>query len=525
MRRPVYNLHCSRALSLPFISRLLYDAQLWALDHGLMSHYWVSRKADPRRDELFRQLLATDATIFCTAWQLGQQLRPLQNRFVFHYSGPATQQLTLPDLYNVQWAVIFAHSVTEDSVEYLGTLLPASVPLRRKYVVSVLQQLDVSCDFIKQTILQLSYLRNDVLILSQVSQPLAVRQSLTAIPGVELVENDQPPFEESISYRLRQIFDWCRAKYVATRVRMFANTRTVLWCFDPDDTGLLKLLPQSDIRLYDCVDFYTSLDPVLKKQVIDRQTQLLNHVDLVFTNSRTLQHLHSAIRSDITLVPQGFDQAAFEIKSKKKDALPFFKELQRHKKRYQHTVSYAGALSYRIDYPLLIGLIRRFPNVLFCLPETKLTWLTEDNALPWQKFLPELKALPNVLWYPRLGRQHVRLLLEQSDVGLIPYDTHKEFNTYCFPMKLFEHFNVGLPTLSTPISELEYYPKFVKVGRTVAQLANSLEQLLTQPLSPAMKNEMQQLSRLHSWPKKIAAIQQRLNSHHHWLLKSESPQI
>ena len=524
MRRPVYNLHCSRALSLPLIGRALYDAQLWALNHRLMSHFWVSRKADPRRDELFHQLLATDATIFCSAWQLGHQLRPLQNRYVFRYSGPATQQLTLPDLYNVQWAIIFAHSITEDSVEYLGTLLPASVPLRRKYVVSVLQPLDVSCDFIKQTINQLSYLRNDVLILSQVPQPPAVRQSLTAIPGIELLENNRDPFEESVSYRLRQIFDWCRAKYVATRVRIFADTRTVLWCFDPDDAGLLGLLPQSDIRLYDCVDYYTSVDPELKKQITDRQVHLLKHADLIFVNSQTLQHLHSTLRSDITLVPQGFDQAAFEVKSKKKDTLPFFRDLQRHKKRYQHTVSYAGALSYRINYPLLIGLIQRFPNVLFCLPETKLAWQTEDDALSWQKFVPELQALPNVIWYPRLRRQQVRLLLEQSDVGLIPYDTRNEFNTYCFPMKLFEHFNVGLPTLSTPIAELKYYSKFVKVGRTVAQLANSLEQLLAQPLSPAVKNEMRRLSGVHSWPKKIAAIQLRLNSHHHWLLKSESPQ-
>ncbi len=520
MRQSAYNLRYSRLLSLPLIGVSLYFLQLFLLRVGFLHTVWISRKAVPVRTRLLHLLQQKASVIFCQAWQLGEQLRPLQHNFVLVYRESHPRNLDLSDLYCLQWSLTLAQAVTPESISSLGELLPKNYPVWRTVALSVHQELSVQCDFIEQTVKELVRRKFVVVLVSHVKQPSHIKERYTDQAKVLLIETPPPSFFSHLPYRLQlsatniwKIFITLRIKYI---LQLFRNP--LLWCFDPDDIQSLELFPPQIPTLYDCVDFYTSLDEKLKKKIEKNQQKLLRRATFVCVNSRTLDKIHKKIRKDVRLVPQGFDRSSFLTvarKAKSEQVRAFFSALRERQKSYRGVVTYVGTLSYRVDYQLLIQVIRSTPKLLFCLPQTVLPWQAEDETTLWQQFLQELKALPNVLWFPQLKRVEVKMLLAQSNVGFIPYNTRFLFNRYCFPMKLFEHFSVGIPTVSTPIEELKYYADYVKVGRDSLQVRKHLLASVKKPLSSVQKKELEKLCQQHSWQAKVGTIVNLLNEEYY----------
>lgn len=508
MSREIYNLHYSRLLGVPILNRVLYSIEKVLIQCGFR-HIWVSKQAIKQREELFNHLAKNAQHIYCTAWRLGTQLSPLWAKYIFEYTGAPVSSLSLEELYDVQWSLILAASVSSKSVPLLGELLPRSVPLWTKYIVSVHQRLDIQCDFVKQTIEELVRRGNSVCIYSHVQQPADIQKKYAAL-GVHLIETVRPLRWKWLPYTVEHQIGRVWQRILQTKLNRFVgDAEAVFWSFDPDDAQITSQLPLRYLVVYDCVDFYTSADPVVKKQIAVHQHQLLSRADVFSVNSRTLFKLHKNERKDVFLVPQGFDEHTFLNTTHKEKRKGLFDRLSRQQKKFAYTVTFAGVLSHRVAYPLLYSLIQSHPKVLFCLPQTLLPWDTEDRH-NWQHHLEPLKTLTNIFWYPRLQRDGVRTLLEMSDVGLIPYDVSQPFNKYCFPMKLFEHLSVGIPTLSTPIEELKYYPDYVKVGSTAEELSKKLQELLRKPLSQKTKQEMLALSRQQSWSNKVGAILEKI---------------
>lgn len=511
MQRFRYNIHCSKLLSLPVLGNLLYRMQLLMVKAGLSTQYWISRKDVPLRGQLLTEIEKRAVIMFCSAWQLGRQLENLHGKYVFDYTGPHPKHLSLTELYNLEWALILAQSVTSQSIKKLGNLLPQSYPFWRPYILSVHQQLDVQCDFVQQTLNELLAQGNTVILFSHVQQPDTVKQELRKHRRLIYFSSVCPLRTSLLPFRLQKDVQSVWESIVRRTLYQYAPPQhhPVLWCFDPDDANILHFCPPQTTIIFDCVDYYTSTDQELNKRVTRDQRRLIDAADLMFVNSRTLKKLHSKQRTDNLLVPQGFDQQTFFVSSKgrrSKTSIRFFQKLNRTKTKYRAVVSFAGALSYRVDYPMLIDLIKHCPKYLFCLPETELSWPTEDQAVAWQQQLQHLRLLPNVLWFPRLQRSEVRALLEKTTVGLIPYDTSFELNRYCFPMKFFEYLSMGLPVLSTPIHELKYYPQFVSLGKNSLELRKKLHVLVRKRVTSQTKEAMKQLCLEHTWQKKIDAI-------------------
>lgn len=511
MKRFRYNIHCSKLLSFPTLGNLLYQVQILMVKAGIFTQCWISRKDVPLRSQLLHEVEKRAVIIFCSAWQLGLQLEDLQGKYVFDYTGAHPKYLSLAELYNLEWTLILAQSVTSRSIKKLGSLLPQSYPFWRPYILSVHQQLDVQCDFVQQTLKELLAQGNTVILFSHVRQPDIVRQELLKYRRLIYLSSVCPLPLSFLPFRLQKDIKSLWGDLVRRTLSYYASTQhhPVLWCFDPDDANVLHYCPPGTTIIFDCVDYYTSTDKELKKRILRDQRRLIDAADLMFTNSRTLQKLHSKQRADILLVPQGFDRETFLATSKNvrsKTSTRFFQKLTRIRTKYRAVVSYVGALSYRVDYPILIDIIERCPQYLFCLPETELSWPTEDQTTAWQAQLERLRQLPNVLWFPRLQRSEVRLLLEKTTVGLIPYNTSFELNLYCFPMKFFEYLSAGLQILSTPIQEFKYYQKFVSVGKNSLELRKKLHTLVKKKVTDRDKESMRSLCLEHSWQEKVSAI-------------------
>ncbi len=276
----------------------------------------------------------------------------------------------------------------------------------------------------------------------------------------------------------------------------FGKKKKILWIFHPNFFSLLKLFGQKYVTLYDCVDYFpTNSD----RTITNNERDLLAQVDIVTANSKTLLHHCKQTKEVVHLVPQGFRLNHFKnpIKSNKE----FCKK--------SPLIGYIGAINNRLNYDLLTSLAQNNPQWHFILwgPFLELT-----SQSPIMEKINFLLSLSNVTHGVSKNKKEVPAIINQFDIGIIPYDVSRGFNKYCYPMKLFEYFYMGKPVVSTPIEELKRFPKFVKIGRTNQKWERHIKTLLAKPWPEKYKQEQRKLAEENSWVRKIEAISKVIES-------------
>jgi glycosyltransferase involved in cell wall biosynthesis len=147
------------------------------------------------------------------------------------------------------------------------------------------------------------------------------------------------------------------------------------------------------------------------------------------------------------------------------------------------TVGYAGALSSRLDYSLIVDIIEANPNLHFIFAGKLYddTWIAPFPKKPASTLLKHLSQHPHVT----IIKHHAdpakqAATMAQFSVGWIPYDTRIPFNRYCLPTKFLEYLAVGLPVLATPIPTLKEYPDLISIFTTPVTFRSSLKHALSQ---------------------------------------------
>ncbi len=274
----------------------------------------------------------------------------------------------------------------------------------------------------------------------------------------------------------------------------------IFWNFDPFNIDLLKEINELKITtLFDCVDYYTSIIPEKKIEIEDAFHESLKQSNVVCANSHVLYSFCNKLNKNTHLVPQGFDEETF-LRSEF-DLLPDVLKKDRRKK-----IGFVGNLTYRIDYELLNKLIAQHPNHLFLISDTYLPCDPEDSMCDTEKMIEELKRYKNIFWIPKLARRNLIPYIKALDIGIIPYDIRFQFNTYCYPMKLFEYFYIGKPVISTPIEELKRFPRYVKIGSTAQEWEKQIKESLAKPWSERYKQQQRKLAEENIWEKKVSSI-------------------
>lgn len=266
----------------------------------------------------------------------------------------------------------------------------------------------------------------------------------------------------------------------------------LLWVFDTAFFELKRLF-RYDKVLYDSLDFFAgALNGNQRKNYERTEKRFILEADFLFANSHFLYNRIKQLRSDVKLVPQGFSVEEFTHKT-----------VVNIVDRKRKVVGYVGGINKRLDYSLLFSLIADHPNWDF---EFWGPSQLEDGDLSTQKHIEVLQSFGNV----RLGqvkRSALGKVISRFDVGTIPY-VPSEFNTYCFPMKLFEYFYFGKRVVSCPIDELmraEYEP-FVGIANSKDEWERQLTQALSAQLTGKEKRIQFELALSHSWSEKISII-------------------
>jgi glycosyltransferase involved in cell wall biosynthesis len=149
-------------------------------------------------------------------------------------------------------------------------------------------------------------------------------------------------------------------------------------------------------------------------------------------------------------------------------------------------LGYLGDLSGRVSYSLLSDILAMHPDWQF------ISFGSPDGRLQ----LPNAHILP---WRPL---QQLEIVLDQLDIGFMPYDGSPK-NMRCVPLKLFDYFAHGLPVVATPIDYLRE-PEFeglVYLGSTAEELAKAISLALSEPADSPKKEKRRAVTQNHSLDK------------------------
>jgi hypothetical protein len=268
----------------------------------------------------------------------------------------------------------------------------------------------------------------------------------------------------------------------------------LFWYFGIYDPAFL-LLPtffRSTRTLYDCVDVPSHPDPAVSRTLLSAEQAILRRAWIVTANSTTLHTRLKNIRPDTHLLPLGFREEIFH--HPKKLTLPFPKNAR--------IICYIGAIDYRLDFSLLVRLVKRHPTWHVALVGPIFYDHLVDNDL---RTLTTLLRSPNV-YHDAVTADHIPDLLRQCTVTVIPYRTSLAFNRYAFPMKTMEYLYAQKRVITSPIVELQSYTPLIRTARGLTEWERLLAQALTTPLTPQEKLLARRIAKKHTWDKKISAL-------------------
>lgn len=280
----------------------------------------------------------------------------------------------------------------------------------------------------------------------------------------------------------------------------FPFKKHYLWMFFPQLTHLSQFKFLSFQIIFDIVDFHYSANPIINKNLEFQKKFLIKKADFIFSISSSLKNLYQKNTSKkIYLVKQGFDHQSFTKKQEINLVLPKNKKI----------IGFIGQISERLDFSLLIELIRRNPQWLFVFIgplHHEPNAAQHDDQLKLKNNLKKIISFNNVIYYEKEPRTKILSFIKKFDLCIIPYNSNYLFNRYCYPMKIFEYFFAGKPVVSSNIKELKKFPDFVKIAYSKEDWENVIKDILVKDWPITKQQEQRNIALNNNWHNKLNEI-------------------
>ena len=87
------------------------------------------------------------------------------------------------------------------------------------------------------------------------------------------------------------------------------------------------------------------------------------------------------------------------------------------------------------------------------------------------------------------------------------------FNSYCYPMKIFEYFYLGVPVISSGILELKEkrFDGLMSIAADYKSWENSIKKLLENKIPGKKQRQQRELAIKNNWQNKIQKIAKALD--------------
>ncbi len=225
----------------------------------------------------------------------------------------------------------------------------------------------------------------------------------------------------------------------------------------------LKCLRKEYFVVYDLIDEILAFGRIRNdKLLLDLENQVLRRADFLLSSSQTLMNRkiqQSGRNGKALFLPNGVNCSRFQSV-----------EPRIHQDVKEHlTIGFVGHISKRsINFQLVQSVAKLKPEwtLLFVGPGTQ----EDKSALK--------NGIANIETRAPVDGSEVPNVIQEFDVGMIPYNVEDEKMDYVFPRKACEYLASGRPVVSTRLKEVEALAPYVAVADTpeafIRQIENSL---------------------------------------------------
>jgi UDP-galactopyranose mutase len=269
----------------------------------------------------------------------------------------------------------------------------------------------------------------------------------------------------------------------------------IAWFYTPMALPLLQQL-QASLVVYDCMDELAAFKNP-PKQLLQRESALLNLADLVFAGGPSLYEAKRERHANAHCFPSSVDVAHFGQALARETSHPAQQHIPHPR------LGFYGVIDERFDAALTAALAAAHPEwqIVLVGPVLKV----DPASLP---------SRPNIHYLGQQPYQALPQLLGGWDVCLLPFALN-EATRFISPTKVLEYMAAELPSVSTPIADVaEPYGHVVAIADGAAEFIAACEAALamTPQQLEAKRASMRAIVASTSWDVTADAMRELLIS-------------
>ena len=266
----------------------------------------------------------------------------------------------------------------------------------------------------------------------------------------------------------------------------------IQWFYDPMAVPAFAGQMGEILTVYDCMDELSKFRGA-PPGIVDRERELLQKADVVFTGGRRLHELKSRSHDNCHFYGCGVDGDHFGKARLAETIVPAEIAMLP-----QPVVGYFGVIDERLDYELLASLAKAKPDwsIVLVGPVTKV----DPKTLPQH---------PNLHWLGQRPYSDLPALCKGFDVCLMPFALN-DSTQFINPTKALEYMATGREIISTAVPDVVHnFGSVVRIARSREQFTALCEKALDQPDAEAIARGLK-MARQHSWDSIVGQLESHI---------------
>ena len=271
----------------------------------------------------------------------------------------------------------------------------------------------------------------------------------------------------------------------------------IIFSYIPNVLDFVKGLKYK-LLVYHCVDEFSG-NPLIPKNVVEKEKKLLQKADIVFVSSKTLFESKSKFTKKIFYLPNVANFEHFNSILYKNVLTP--EDLKNVKKPI---IGFHGAVSkYKLDFKLINYIAEKLPDCSIVL----IGPLGEgEKAVDLKR---ELKY-DNIFYLGPKNYNILPIYVKFFDICILP-NVINEYTKNMFPLKFFEYLSLGKPVVAVSLSSLEEFRNICYISKSYDEFVDNIKKALNE--SNEIKNIRIEAAKNYSWKKRFKEIEQILENY------------